>query len=61
MTPTRTIAFGLVATLLSGAAAFAQADKTVRIVLNEELDVVEPCMARGRTSAGSSCRTSTSR
>ena len=51
MTPTRTIAFGLVATLLSGAAAFAQADKTVRIVLNEELDVVEPCMA-ARSNVG---------
>ena len=51
MSPTRTIALGLVATLLSGAAAFAQADKTVRIVLNEELDVVEPCMA-ARSNVG---------
>ena len=35
----------LFAVLLSGTAAFAQEDHTVRIVLNEELDVVEPCMA----------------
>lgn len=35
----------LMAILLSGTAAFAQEDRTVRIVLNEELDVVEPCMA----------------
>ena len=35
----------LMTALLSGAAAFAQEDRTVRIVLNEELDVVEPCMA----------------
>ena len=35
----------VLAALLSGAAAFAQDDRTVRIVLNEELDVVEPCMA----------------
>src|SRR5687768_4223138 len=42
-TPTVTMTvFGL---LLSGTAAFAQEDRTVRIVLNEELDVVEPCMA----------------
>jgi peptide/nickel transport system substrate-binding protein len=36
---------GLMATLLSGTAAFAQEDRSVRIVLGEELDVVEPCMA----------------
>ena len=35
----------LSAALLSSTAAFAQEDRTVRIVLNEELDVVEPCMA----------------
>ena len=35
----------LSAALLSGTAALAQEDRTVRIVLNEELDVVEPCMA----------------
>jgi peptide/nickel transport system substrate-binding protein len=35
----------LLAALLSGTAAFSQEDRTVRIVLNEELDVVEPCMA----------------
>lgn len=35
----------LLGALLSGTAAFAQADHSVRIVLNEELDVVEPCMA----------------
>ena len=51
MSPTRTIALGLVATLLSGAAALAQANRTVRIVLNEELDVVEPCMA-ARSNVG---------
>ena len=36
---------GLMATLLSGTAAFAQADNSVRIVLSEELDVVDPCFA----------------
>ena len=35
----------LLSVFLSGTAAFAQEDRTVRIVLNEELDVVEPCMA----------------
>ena len=35
----------LLAALLSGTAAFAQEDHTVRIVLNEEPALVEPCMA----------------
>jgi peptide/nickel transport system substrate-binding protein len=42
-TPARTVT--LLAALLTGTAALAQEDHTVRIVLNEELDVVEPCMA----------------
>lgn len=45
MSATRLLPISIAAALLSGTAAFAQADHTVRIVLNEELDVVEPCMA----------------
>jgi peptide/nickel transport system substrate-binding protein len=39
-----TLTIGVTATLLSSA-AFAQEDKTVRIVLGETLDLVDPCMA----------------
>lgn len=45
MLRTQTMKITLLGLLLSGTAAFAQDDHTVRIVLNEELDVVEPCMA----------------
>lgn len=44
-TPAVTLTATLTAALLSSTAAFAQDTKSVRIVLNEELDVVEPCMA----------------
>ena len=48
MIPSKRTTLTLIATLLSGTAfatgAFAQ-EQTVRIVLGEELDVVDPCMA----------------
>lgn len=45
MSPDLTRNVTLLAALLAGTAAVAQEDRTVRIVLDEELDVVEPCMA----------------
>ena len=57
MLRTQTMKITLLGLLLSGTAAFAQDDHTVRIVLNEELDVVEPCMAARSDVAASSCRT----
>jgi peptide/nickel transport system substrate-binding protein len=49
--PLKLTAGAFLALLSSSAVAFAQDDRSVRIVLNEELDVVEPCMA-ARSNVG---------
>ena len=59
MQRTLTPKLALFAALLSSTAAFAQEDRTVSIVLNEELDVVERAACPMPTRATASARPNT--